>query len=193
MTERKPTEEQPVADADFPAHARTGPSPSHGRSRAVKPAAVLVAWLGAFCGIAAVALMVELMPQLQLLVIGSFGASAVLLYGAPRAPFSQPRNLVGGHLISAAAGVACFLYLPDIQILQESIAVASAIALMMLTRTIHPPGGATALIAVIGGDTVHQLGWGYLFPVLIGALLLLVVAVISNNLYERGSYPQRWD
>lgn len=193
MTERKPSDDKPVADADFPAHARTGPSPSHGRSRVVTPLAVLVAWLGAFSGIAGVALMVELMPQLQLLVIGSFGASAVLLYGAPKAPFSQPRNLIGGHLVSAVAGVACYLYLPDLPILQEATAVATAIALMMVTRTIHPPGGATALIAVIGSDTVHQLGWGYLFPVLIGALLLLLVALISNNLYERGSYPQRWD
>jgi CBS-domain-containing membrane protein len=78
-------------------------------------------------------------------------------------------------------------------IIQEAVAVATAIALMMLTRTLHPPGGATALIAVIGSDTIHQLGWGYLFPVMIGALLLLVVALIGNNLYERGSYPQRWD
>jgi CBS-domain-containing membrane protein len=64
---------------------------------------------------------------------------------------------------------------------------------MMATRTIHPPGGATALIAVIGPEAVHRMGWGYVFPVLIGALLLLLVAVISNNLLERGSYPDRWD
>ena len=193
MTDRKAGDAEPVADADFPAHARTGPSPAHGRGHAVRPMAVLVAWLGACGGITTVALMVELLPQLQLLVIGSFGASAVLLYGAPKAPFSQPRNLVGGHLVSAAVGVACYLYLPDIVIIQEAVAVATAIALMMLTRTLHPPGGATALIAVIGSDTIHQLGWGYLFPVMIGALLLLVVALIGNNLYERGSYPQRWD
>ena len=71
--------------------------------------------------------------------------------------------------------------------------MATAIALMMATRTIHPPGGATALIAVIGGEQVHALGWGYVFPVLIGALVMLVVALVSNNLYEAGSYPDRWD
>jgi len=78
-------------------------------------------------------------------------------------------------------------------VLLVCVAVATAIALMMVTRTIHPPGGATALIAFIGSDSVHVLGWGYLFPVMLGALILLVVALISNNLYERGSYPQRWD
>ncbi len=71
--------------------------------------------------------------------------------------------------------------------------VATSIALMMATRTIHPPGGATALIAVVGSDAVHVLGWGYLFPVMMGALLLLLIALVSNNLFEPGSYPERWD
>jgi CBS-domain-containing membrane protein len=152
-----------------------------------------VAWLGAFAGIAVLVIAVDLLPQLQLLLIGSFGASAVLLYGAPRAPFSRPRNLIGGHLVSALVGVACFRFLPDVLVLQEAAAVATAIALMMATRTLHPPGGATALIAVIGPDAVHELGWAYVFPVLVGAVLMMLVAVISNNLFERGSYPERWD
>jgi len=153
----------------------------------------VAAWLGAFAGIAAVGLLAELMPQLRLLVIGSFGASAVLLFAAPRAPFSQPRNLIGGHLVAAVVGVACYRYLPDLLYVQEAAAVATAIALMMVTRTIHPPGGATALIAVIGPDAVHGLGWAYVFPVLVGALVLMLVAIVSNNLLERGSYPDRWD
>ncbi|MCB1799746.1 MAG: HPP family protein [Gammaproteobacteria bacterium] len=154
---------------------------------------ILVAWLGAFAGIALIGAAVDLLPKLNLLIVGSFGASAVLLYGAPRAPLSQPRNLIGGHMVSALVGVACYRYLPDVSVLQEAAAVATAIALMMATRTIHPPGGATALIAVIGGEQVHALGWGYVFPVLIGALVMLVVALVSNNLYEAGSYPDRWD
>lgn len=193
MTERRPADEQPVPDVKHPAHARTRPLARHARRQRVPPAAILVAWLGAFVGIGCIAFVVDLLPTLQLLVIGSFGASAVLLYGAPRAPFSQPRNLIGGHLISAAVGVACYRYLPDVLILQEAAAVATAIALMMATHTIHPPGGATALIAVIGSDTVHALGWGYLFPVLLGTLVLLLVALVTNNLFERGSYPDRWD
>ncbi|WP_078117818.1 HPP family protein [Thiosocius teredinicola] len=193
MTEQPPREDERLPDADHPAHARTKPFKGHGRGREVKPLAVLVAWLGAFVGMAALAFVVDRLPTLQLLVIGSFGASAVLLFGAPKAPFSQPRNLIGGHVISALVGVACFSYLPDTMFIQEAAAVSTAIALMMITRTVHPPGGATALIAVIGSEAVHGLGWGYVFPVLLGSLILLVAALISNNLYEPGSYPVRWD
>lgn len=193
MTDHEARPPATVADADHPAHARTRESAAHGQRRRIVASEVLVAWIGAFIGIAAFALIVDALPSLQLLVIGSFGASAVLLYGAPRAPFSQPRNLVGGHLISALVGVACYRYLPDILVLQEAAAVATSIALMMLTRTIHPPGGATALIAIIGTDQVHGLGWGYVFPVMIGASVLLLVAVLTQNIYRRGSYPVRWD
>ena len=193
MTERRPDREQPGADADHPAHARIPALARYASALRIRPLQVLAAWLGAFAGIAAVVLLVELFPGLQLLVIGSFGASAVLLFAAPRAPFSQPRNLLGGHLISAVVGVACFRYLPDLLFIQASAAVATAIALMMLTRTVHPPGGATALIAVIGPEALHSMGWAYVFPVLVGALALLLVALVSNNLLEAGSYPDRWD
>jgi CBS-domain-containing membrane protein len=189
----QPPSEVPAPDVVHPAHARTRPLRRHGQGRQFGPRQIIGAWLGAFVGIACLALLVDLLPRLQLLVIGSFGASAVLLFAAPRAPFSQPRNLIGGHLVSALAGVASFQYLPDMLVLQEATAVATAIALMMATRKIHPPGGATALIAVIGTDAVHGLGWGYVFPVLIGSVVLLVIAIIGNNLVERGSYPDRWD
>jgi CBS-domain-containing membrane protein len=193
MTEHSPERDPVVADADKPAPVRKRPLASHARAARIRPLQVLVAWLGAFAGIGLAALLVELFPYMQLLVIGSFGASAVLLFAAPRAPFSQPRNLIGGHVISAIVGVACFRYLPDLLFIQESAAVATAIALMMLTRTVHPPGGATALIAVIGPEAVRGMGWVYIFPVLVGALALLLVALLSNNLYEAGSYPDRWD
>jgi CBS-domain-containing membrane protein len=192
MTEQPPERDQPVTDADHPAHVRTRPLARQARAPRVRPLQVLVAWLGAFAGIGLVVLLVELFPGMQLLLIGSFGASAVLLFAAPRAPFSQPRNLIGGHMISAIVGVACFRYLPDLLFIQASMAVATAIALMMLTRTVHPPGGATALIAVIGPDAIRGMGWAYLFPVLVGALALMLVALISNNLWEAGSYPERW-
>jgi CBS-domain-containing membrane protein len=89
--------------------------------------------------------------------------------------------------------VACFKYLPDIPVLQQAVAVATAITLMQLTHTLHPPGGATALIAVIGSSPVYDMGWGYLFPVLMGATVLLLVALVINNLHKPGSYPVRWD
>jgi len=192
MAEKPPLPDE-VPDAEHPAHVRTKPLLRHTRTQRIQPLRILVAWMGAFAGIAALVLLVALFPSMQLLVIGSFGASAVLLFAAPRAPFSQPRNLIGGHLISALVGVACYRYLPDVLFLQEASAVATAIALMMATGTIHPPGGATALIAVIGPEAVHGMGWAYAFPVLVGALVLMLVAIVSNNLYERGSYPDRWD
>ena len=192
MSDDRPRRDE-VPDAQHPAHVRTRPLRRHARAQRIQPARILVAWLGAFAATAALVLLVQLFPNMQLLVIGSFGASAVLLYAAPRAPFSQPRNLIGGHLVSALVGVACVQFLPDLLFLQEAAAVATAIALMMATGTIHPPGGATALIAVIGPDAVQGMAWGYVFPVLVGALVLMLVAIISNNLFEPGSYPDRWD
>ncbi|MEA3277153.1 MAG: HPP family protein [Pseudomonadota bacterium] len=161
----------------------------------VSTSEVLWSWLGAFIGIGAVALLGQwfFSGTDNLLVIGSFGASAVLVYGAPRSPLAQPRNLVGGHMISAAVGVLCFQLLHPFPGLAEAMAVASAIALMHLTRTLHPPGGATALIAVIGSDQVHGLGYWYvLTPAGLGALILLLVGVLVNNASATRRYPELW-
>ena len=131
----------------------------------------------------------------SMFVIGSFGASAVLVYGAPLAEFSQPRNLVGGSVLSAVLGVAIYQLLGDYMVLASALAVSLSIALMYLTRTLHPPGGATALIAVIGGEQVHQLGFLYaLMPVLVGSVLLLMVALVVNNLSTdpKRHYPVYW-
>jgi CBS-domain-containing membrane protein len=129
----------------------------------------------------------------NLFLIGSLGASAVLVYGAPRSPLAQPRNLVGGHMLSALVGVLCFQLLPPVPGLAEAIAVASAIALMHLTRTLHPPGGATALIAVIGSDELHALGYLYvLAPAGLGAVILLIVALLVNNACATRRYPEFW-
>ena len=131
-------------------------------------------------------------PRDALLILGSFGASAVLIYGVILSPLAQPRNLVGGHVLSAVIGVALFQILGD-NFVSAGLAVALAIVAMTLTDTIHPPGGATALIAVIGGDAVHELGFLYvLMPTGLGALLLLVVALIVNNIPKTRRYPVYW-
>ena len=107
----------------------------------------------------------------------------MLVYGAPQAPFSQPRNLIGGHCLSALIGVTVFLLLGDQGILACPLAVAFSIFAMQLTDTVHPPGGATALIAVIGGSAIHKLGYWYvLCPVGLGASIMLVVALLVNKL-----------
>lgn len=157
---------------------------------------ILWSWIGAFLGISAVAwanLLVLTEGGDHLPLIGSMGASAVLVYGAPRSPLAQPRNLVGGHLIAAFVGVACQQLLGHWPELAASLAVATAIALMQITKTLHPPGGATALIAVAGSEQIHRLGFLYvLVPVGLGALLLLLVALLVNNIPATRRYPEFW-
>ena len=152
-------------------------------------------WLGSFLGISAVALLHAGLfePRDLSLLIGSFGASAVLLYGAVRSPLAQPRNLTGGHVLSALIGVTAHQLLGSTPWLAAAVAVSVAIAIMHLTRTLHPPGGATALIAVIGGDSVHQLGYLYvLVPAALGALVMLVIALLVNNIPKTRKYPEFW-
>jgi CBS-domain-containing membrane protein len=124
-------------------------------------------------------------------LIGSFGASAVLIYGIINSPFSQPRNLIGGHVVSALVGVTFHKLLPDALWLSAGLSVSFAIILMQITKTLHPPGGATALIANIGSDKIHSLGYLYvLSPVLTGVLILFGVAMIFNNLTSHRKYPK---
>ncbi|MHB8122753.1 MAG: HPP family protein [Desulfuromonadaceae bacterium] len=121
------------------------------------------------------------------LLIGSFGASAVLLFGATESSLSQPRNLVGGHLISAVVAVivvALFGPTP----LAMAAGVGLAIFVMNLTHTTHPPGGATALIGIQGAVGPEFI----LLPVLAGTLILLVMALFMNNVVYHRSYPKHW-
>jgi len=152
-------------------------------------------WIGAFLGISAVAaLNYNLLAQTDLvMIIGSFGASAVLIYGAIKSPLAQPRNLIGGHFISAVIGVAFYHLFGAHMWLASSMSVATAIAAMHATKTLHPPGGATALIAVIGSQKVHALGYLYaLIPAGLGALVMLIVALLINNIPETRRYPEFW-
>ena len=170
-----------------------------GASRGAPPrvgnAEVFWSWLGSLVGIGLVAWLngIWLAETDALLLIGSLGASAVLIYGAPRSPLAQPRNLIGGHVLSACVGVSAWLLFGPIPWLAAALAVSTAIALMHLTRTLHPPGGATALIAVIGSDQVHALGYLFvLVPAALGPLLMLLVALLVNNLAPGRHYPESW-
>ncbi|MDA8402539.1 MAG: HPP family protein, partial [Deltaproteobacteria bacterium] len=129
--------------------------------------------LASFIGIAVVAYLSKnyFNPYDLTLLIGSFGASAVLVYGAIKTPLAQPRNLMGGHILSGIVGVASYKLLGHINMpLAAAVAVSFAIMLMHATKTLHPPGGATALIAVIGGKGIYKLGFLYaLMPAGLGA------------------------
>ena len=169
------------------------------RTLTKKPLSEIIwGWVGSFLGIYAVWWLnsfIGIQDDANMFLIGSFGASAVLIYGVPMGELSQPRNLVGGHVISALVGVMAYNVFPENLPLASALAVSCAIAAMLVTNTTHPPGGATALIAVIGGSSVHRLGLMYAFsPVLIGALIMLLIALIVNNLSKNTSrhYPKYW-
>ncbi|QKJ64425.1 HPP family protein [Flavobacterium sp. M31R6] len=149
-------------------------------------------FLGSFVGIGVLAYIqsIHFKGNDAVYLIGSFGASSVLVYGIIQSPFSQPRNLVGGHVISAIIGVTVHKLVPDIIWIAAPLAVSFSIILMQITKTLHPPGGATALIAVIGSDKIKALGYMYVFsPVLIGVLILLLTALIFNNMTPSRTYP----
>lgn len=128
-------------------------------------------------------------PEVAVLIVPSMGASAVLLFAAPHVPFSQPWNVLGGHAFSAIVGVACWQLIPDYTV-AASASVGLAIGVMYLTRCIHPPGGATALAAVIGSERLHDLGYGYLLqPILLNTVTILLIAVVFNGVFKWRRYP----
>lgn len=161
----------------------------------VRNAEIVSSFLGSLTGMALLGYLHATVadPMDKVLIIGSFAASAVLLFAAPKSPLAQPRNLLGGHVLSAIIGVTVRLALPDVIWLAAAIAVATAIAMMHMTKTLHPPGGATAFIAVTGGPKIIALGYFYvLCPALTGALILLAVALVTNGLTPGRRYPEYW-
>ena len=152
----------------------------------------LRSFIGTFIGVGLIVFVQKdiLSKNDHFFLIAPLGASGVLLYGAPQSPFAQPRNLIGGHLISALIGVTIQQILPNTPLIAAPLAVSSSILFMQITRTLHPPGGATALIAIIGSKKVKLLGYMFIVnPVLTGALVLLFVALIINNLTSDKQYP----
>ena len=154
-------------------------------------------WLSTAGGLAGI-LGVALISQSQLGLVGSvsiiasMGSSAVLLFAVPHGPLSQPWSVFGGHLVSAIVGVTCVKLIP-FPVLAAAVAVALAIGAMHYLRCIHPPGGATALGAVLGGDVVHQLGYQFVFtPVMLNATTILLVALLFNAPFAWRRYPAAW-
>lgn len=123
------------------------------------------------------------------LLVASMGASAVLLFAVPEGPLSQPWAVVGGHTLSAVVGVLSASLVSD-PLLAACLAVGGAIGVMQRCGCVHPPGGATALSAVVGGAGVRALGAQYvLTPVLLNAAIIVTVAVAFNGLLARRRYP----
>jgi CBS-domain-containing membrane protein len=122
-------------------------------------------------------------------VIASMGASAVLLFAVPHGQLSQPWPVIAGHGCSAFLGVLCAKWIQPPE-LAAACAVGLAIAAMHQFKCIHPPGGATALTAVLGSQSVHDLGFKFvLFPVLANALTMVALAVLFNAAFKWRRYP----
>jgi CBS domain-containing membrane protein len=166
--------------------------------RSFVPGPVAVQWperfrscLGALLGIAftAGAMHVLLGPATSIaLLVAPMGASALLLFGVPASPLAQPWSIIGGNLVAATVGVTCAKCFPD-PVVAAALAVALAIGAMFALRCVHPPSGAVALTAVLGGPAVHSMGYGFvLAPIAIQSAALLTAAIVFHAV-TRHRYP----
>jgi CBS-domain-containing membrane protein len=122
-------------------------------------------------------------------IVASMAASATLLYAVPHSPLSQPWNLVGGHIVSASAGLLCSTFIPE-PTLAAGAAVGLAILLMQFLACLHPPSAATALMMVLGNSQLHAMHWQWaLALVAINAGISLLLALTINNLLPHRHYP----
>lgn len=152
-------------------------------------------FIGSFVGIGAIGAIQSLYLSASdnLFLVGSFGATAVLTFGVINSPLAQPRNVFGGHILCATVGTIVNCLVPTMW-LAAALAVSLSIVLMQITKTLHPPGGATALIAIIGSAKVKSLGFLYIVtPIGTGVIILLLVAMIFNNITENRNYPKNKD
>ena len=123
----------------------------------------------------------------HLWIMAPFGATCVLLYAVSQSPLAQPRNIILGHLLSALTGLL-FLKLFGIHVLSIAFAVGFAIAIMQLLRCVHPPAGANPLVILLTAHSVDY-SWSFLiFPVLTGAVVLVAIAWLVNNIGN----PHKW-
>ncbi len=146
---------------------------------------ILWSWFGSFIGIAATAyLSVKTGTPL---LMAPFGATSVLIFGVPDSPLAQPRNVIGGNFIAALVSLT-ILHLFGSEPWAMAMAVATAIGMMQLTGTVHPPSGAVALVVMMS-----KASWQFLLtPALEGSIILVLCAVVFNNLAEERSYPKHW-
>lgn len=158
----------------------------------------LKSFTGSFLGILTMALIDEYWLTADydkgFILIGSFGAAAVLMFNAHQSPLAQPWNVVAGQMVSAFVGVSVRRFCTEVvsigPVVQKALAVSLAIASMDIFHCLHPPGGATALIAIIGGPKVDELGYLYAVTAGGGAVTMLTVALLFNNIWESRNYPK---
>ncbi len=129
--------------------------------------------------------------EMNLWFVAPIGASAVLLFAVPASPLAQPWSIIGGNLVAGVVGVFCAQHFSSNLGLGAAVAVAAAIGFMFILRCLHPPSGAVAMTAVMGGPAIHALGYQFvIWPVLVNSLFLLALALIFNNVL-RHRYPHQ--
>ena len=162
-----------------------------GIDSSVSTAEIIASTLGGFVGIFLISVISYQLTGASgaALIIPSMGASAVLVFAVPHGKLSQPWALFGGHISSAFIGVSCYLLIPNLFI-ASGLAVGLAIGAMHVLRCIHPPGGATALVAVVGSAQIHNLGFEYILtPVLLNTLIIFITAFVFNSFFPWRRYP----
>ena len=153
----------------------------------INPKASILGFIGGFTVILILLLLTRVTHNLW--IMAPFGASCVLAFGVWDSPLSQPRNIVGGHMLSTCVGLLCKNFLGD-SMLVTALAVGLAIMTMMLTKTTHPPAGADPLVVLL---TKQITGWSYLItPVLVGSLVVVLCAMFVNNVPKERNYPTFW-
>lgn len=164
--------------------ARSALSIFFNRPLATRATAALVSGLGGFVTIY---LLARISASFDIvLLVAPFGASCVLVFALPQSPLAQPRNVIGGHLISAFVGLAV-LSLFGVSPATFALAVGLAIFAMQLTGTLHPPAGADPIVVMIAGA-----GWSFLLtPFLVGTIAIVMVAYVYHRFVSKRSYPHR--
>ncbi|MGL4582622.1 MAG: HPP family protein [Flavobacterium sp.] len=139
-------------------------------------------------GMLAIGVIAFMTKELEMpLVMAPFGATCVLAFGVPDSPLAQPRNIIGGHLLASVVGLLCLTFLGT-EWYSLAIGVGVAIGLMLVTKTTHPPAGADPLVIILGGAS-----WSFIInPVLTGAVIITVIALLFNNISKKRKYPKYW-
>jgi CBS-domain-containing membrane protein len=151
----------------------------------VLPRNAAIGAIGGFIAILILAFLTNITSEAW--IMAPFGASCVLAFGVWDAPLSQPRNIIGGHLVSTFVGLALYHLFGNGPVVM-AVGVGLAIGFMMLTKTTHPPAGADPLVVIMAGSS-----WSFLIaPVLIGAVIIVWVALLFNNLDKKRRYPTFW-
>ena len=146
---------------------------------------ILISWIGALISLGALGWLAQ--ATHAPLVMAPFGASVVLLYAHPDSALTQPRNVISGHALGGVIGMLTSMALGDTW-LSMALAVATTVAAMKATRSVHPPAGATAIVCI-----QSHASWAFLgAPVVTGSILLVLAAAVYNNAVEHRRYPRHW-